>query len=1140
MAPKLSTLQDFFGGTALNAQRWNASSAAPNVSLDASLARVAVSCTTSYWMLGSASWDATASSAYARVTPAPVGNGTTETYLQVVLDGNNKAGLFVSGNILYARVTNAGTAVTTTVGAYDPYAHAWWRIAESGGSFMLSTSPDGYTWTTRTTTAYTWNATSVQLQFVTGFYGTEAAGLAAYVDHVNTTTSAVGQPNLNYPLIEDAWGPYWGANAGNQPSDRYVEVTDRTRGTVSISRGRQYELDQVRSGEASLTLANTDAALDPTNTAGPWYGRIAPYQPYRRRAQWPPTRNLLDQSAATAGTLGGYGLGTIPQGTSGPAIFSTTDTTGGSFVSSSTAWQGGTVIQVSVPSGSAAASRPCHTPRWSVVPGQTYTMQVRVRDVTPSTSLSVRAFIGWYTASDSPPTGYVYGSTTALTGSATAGWTTITVTATAPSNAMGLDVGVSLAANAAATCNLQVDGWQLEKGTAATTWQVPGVWYPVMSGWTERWPSQWDMDGMYGVVQPTCVDTFSLLSQQQLSDPLTQEINSRKPRFVYRLDDPAGSVSATDWTGNYPAAQIGISKYGAGSMTFGSSITSRDEGGAYTGSAGTVATVNNSNPGTSITGGASFLGLTSAGIKGPADPRTWVRVIAFRYTGPTPTTGAMLWSCMDRQRDGGTPSGSRIYVYIHPSGKPVLDMQGPDRTNTTVYAGGATNVVDGNWHLLIFGYSAALQQILFSQDGATIAYFGSISPKNTPTGLVGDHVGGYVDTTLGNTTTWNFQGDIAFAAEFGDYFDSAQAITGMYAAWKAACAGESSTARYSRILRYAGYSGVYQLQSGLTTAMGPANFDGQDAMSALQAVVDTEGGAHYFDRAGALQFKSRSNRYNSTDPVYVFGERADLGEWPYEDCQMDYDSTHLSNQVTVTQEGGGQNFYASDATSITAYFPRPMSRTINSASADECQDAANYLLSRYRQPAQRVSSLKLHPSANPGLWAVCLSLELGTRVRVMRRPPGAPAVQVDCFVENLAWEFGDDNEAWLTLQCSPADLTPYGVFASWHTTLNSTIAAGVTTVTVRAGQDNTNRLAAQLAPGQKLVLGQGTANAETVTVSAVGATNPGWTTGTITLSPATTKSHAAGDVVCEPLPSGVTDPARWDAVAKFDSITFAY
>lgn len=1146
MAAKLSGLYDNFGAATLNTALWNASSAAPNVQVDTALARVAVSCTTSYYGLASTPWDATSANPaspngiYARVVPTPPGNGSTQTFLELLLDANNKATFAVSGGAFTAAVTNAGTATTVTIAAnwaaFDPYSYAWWRIQEVSGSFVFSTSPDAYSWTTRATLAYTWNATATKFQFVTGYFGTEAAGMSAYIDHVNSTNSAPGQPNLNWPMIEDSWGPYWNANAGTQPLDRYVEVTDRTRGAATIQRGRQYESDQVRSGEANITLANTDGALDPTNTSGPWYGHIQPYQPYRKRAQWPPTRNLLDQVMATGGDLGGVALGTISA--TATDVASVTDSTNGSFVSSATAWQGSTVMQFSVPSATAATTRIFHTPRWSPIPGQTYTLQLRVRDVTAATSLSVQAFVGWYTAGGGgAPTSFTYGASTALTGSTTAGWTTITVTATAPANAAGMDIGVAVAATAAATCSVQVDGVQLEKGSTATTWQAPGMWYPMYAGWTERWTPSWDMAGTYGVVQPTAVDTFALLSQQTLSDPLTEEIGSHGPRFLFKLDDPSGSTSATDWTGTNPPAQLAVSKYGAGSWVWGSSITATDSTGTYTGSTGTVATLNNANPGQAITSAATFLKLTSAGIVGPADPTLWVRMIAFRYTGPTIASGAYIWSCMDNQRANGQPSGSHIYVFLDTSGKPNMILQGPTGANTLYQFGGATNCVDGDWHLLIFGYNQSTQQVMVSQDGAGAAFYGSVPTTLTPTGLISDNIGALVDATVGNGTTLTWKGDLSFAAEMNTWFSST-ALASLYQAWKSSAAGESSTARYARILRYAGYSGWTALDTGLTTSMGPANIGGQDAMTALQGVVDTENGAHYVSRDGTIIFKSRSARYNATTPMYVFGENA--GEYPYEDCQLDFDSTHLSNQVTVTQESTSQNFHADDATSISNYFPRTLTRTINSSSTAECQDAANYLLSRYKQSAMRVSSVKFHPSANPSLWPVLLNLELGTRVRVMRRPPNVPAMQVDCFAERIQWDLDDSGEAWCTLQCSPADLTPYGVFAAWHSTLNASIAAGVTSIVVNASADTTNPLASQLGPGQSLVLGQNSANQETVTVSAVGATSPGWTTATITLTAATTKAHTAGDLVNEPLPSGISDPTTYDAVSKFDSVTFAY
>jgi hypothetical protein len=158
----------------------------------------------------------------------------------------------------------------------------------------------------------------------------------------------------------------------------------------------------------------------------------------------------------------------------------------------------------------------------------------------------------------------------------------------------------------------------------------------------------------------------------------------------------------------------------------------------------------------------------------------------------------------------------------------------------------------------------------------------------------------------------------------------------------------------------------------------------------------------------------------------------------------------------------------------------------------------------------------------------------------MRRPPGLAVTQIDCFVENLAWSWDDKNEATLTLQCSPADLAPYAVFAAWHTTLAAAPSVGATTITVNASQDTTNPLATQLAAGQQLVLGQNTANQETVTVQTVGTTSPGWTSAVITLVAATTKAHAIGDLVNEPLPAGVTDPTTYDAASAFDATVFAY
>jgi hypothetical protein len=938
--------------------------------------------------------------------------------------------------------------------------------------------------------------------------------------------------NPNWPVIETGWGPYWDANGGAVPPDRYTEV--RTIGTFTAGRGRQYALDQVQAGTSSMTLPNPDGSLDPDNAAGPFAGRIRPFQPIRRRAQWPPTVNLLTQVQATGGDVGGYPLGAISTADTGPRILTETDTTGGAFVASGTAWQGGTVAQFAVPATATATQWICYTAQPAVRPGETYSVQLRVRNVTAGTTVSVAAAFRTRTATDTAATAAA-GTTAALVGSATAAWSQITLTATAAAASASLAVGVQVVTAPGAAAQVQVDGWQLEKAAAPTAWVLPGTWYPLASHFVEKWPAAWQSGGTYGVVRPSGVDALALLSQQTLPDPLTAEIQSHTPRFLFQLTDPA----AADWTGNYPPAPIARSKFGPGVVAFGTDITATDPvGGIFTGAPGPVLRLTNASPATNVQAPASFLALDAIGIRGPANPAgPWTRIIAFRFAGPaTRSVRSTLWSCFDGQRP---VVGSNLEFSIDENGHFCVDIGGPNPASGAVLSNTTVTADDGNWHLAMVVYDDALDKITVRVDNIVFTFSAIAANGRIPTGLVSDCVGTYVDRTNGGGTTYNWAGDLSFAAEFPVAL-SATDRGNLYTAWKAACAGESTEARYARILRYAGYTGPSSIDTGQTTSMGPADFADLDAVSALQAVVDTEGGAHWVDAAGTITFRARTARYNQLTPQFTFGERGDLGEWPYEDCQPDFDSTHLGGIVQVTQAVTGQVFTAVDAASVKAYFPRTIPRTVNSANPLECQDAANYLKSRYAQPSTRVAALKLHPSAVPALWPVCLSLEQGTRIRVMRRPLGAPPITIECFVEKLDWTQDDGGEAVLIVQASRADTLTYGRFAAWHTTLNSAKPAGTLNMVVKPGQDNTNPLATQIASGQLITFEPGTANEETLTVDHVGATSPGWTFATLVMTTPTAFAHATGTVVCEALPAGVTDPTTWDPVSAFDTVAFAY
>jgi hypothetical protein len=938
--------------------------------------------------------------------------------------------------------------------------------------------------------------------------------------------------NANYPVIEELWGPSWTAAGGAFPQTQWTNLVDRTLTQASSRRGKQYELDQAQAGDYQIVLGSQDGVLDPTNTAGPFGGKILPYQPYRRRAQWPPTANILTPELATAGE--GYIAGNIPASFNLVTPSSATIPGVIQTLSAGYAYQGSNVFRFAIPANPTANSGVWRSDIMAVRPGKKVTFSLYLANGTASTTSTVLPYIAFLNADGTTVWGN--GTTVSVVGvSGQPTWSRATVTTTAPTTGAvyGMRIGMNIPATGMQTAasNTYVDGIQVEWGSTATAWVSPGKWYPIFSGFTERWPTQWVDGGTYGQVSPTAVDSFALLSQITLDQVYLHELKQYSPKYVYKLSEGAGSAFVTDAVGNNPPVYAKYGKAGSGNWTFGNAQASNTSAGTWLGSNETVLSARPSGAGSNSGGPGTYLDFSGAGLFGP-DNGAFTRTIAFRYMGGSaPTGAAFIWGYYSQ-------IGSNWGVDWLQSGVAlIIDTDGHLKLKINIFGSTAqyvdfgASVIDGDWHHAAFSCSGS--SVVMSIDGVTsLATVTGTIQISTMNDVLGARYNPY-----SKITTNTFYGDLAYAAEYETALGPTQFVN-LYNAWKTACQGESSGARYARILRYAGFAGGVNTDTGNTTSMGPAtDIVGGDAMTALSNVVQTENGSQFVGADGSITFRSRGSRYNSLAPVYTFGDG--VGEYRYEDLQLDFDSTHLSNSVAMTQQTTGSVFSAQDSASIASYFTRTLTRTLNTTNALECQDASDYYVSRYKQPLTRVNSIKLHPSANPSLWPVLLSLELGTRIRINRRPPGAPTITVDCFVEQISWDMDSSNEAWVTLQCSPIDPVTYAAFGAFHTTLNTAAAAGATSITLNNGADNTNPLAAQIPKGAQLYVGWGTPNQELVTVTTVATTSSGWTTAACGIS-ALTNSHSAGEIICEPLPSGYSDPTYWDATEQFDKTVFAY
>lgn len=932
--------------------------------------------------------------------------------------------------------------------------------------------------------------------------------------------------NPNWPSLfaEGNFGgnPFFGTSV---PAS-YTDLTPRLYQSWLVHHGRQFELDQIQPGEWSGLWRNRDGFLDPTNTSSPYAPGVVPFRGYRLRAQYPPSINLLTGDIATGGEVTplapNASVSNLTSGYATPVI-----------AASATAWQGTQVWQVTIGGGATSGLTLISAANVAIqaTAGTPYTMTWRVRSASTGANPVVTPVISWINWTSTVST--TSGSTVSLTGSPTATWTTVTLSGTVPAGATAANFGFLLTTVPGIAWSFQADGIQAEQNTSASTFSAPGTSYPLYSGLVERYPQSWTNQGTYGLVVPICTDAMAPLSQTLLDEAFIMDVAAMNPTWFYPLNDTSGSTTFAEQAGRYPAAGLFSSASGAGTLTVGNSVDATTTAGKFLGTNGPVASVNNPNQNQ-----GTVIDLTPAGITSAPSTGAWTRMIAFRYTGASVFGTPVLAAYTPGASPGAIGFTSNMY----------WDLQIISGSNAGVacsfwnaagqqFGVAHTSVVnDGNWHLSFLQMSTDGKTITLFVDGVTVTASGANNMH--PTLAVNESVGGdeyKLDSTIGYGAT-QYVGDLALYAQWNFGLTTAQ-MQFLYTSWRSAWQGDSSDARYLRILGWARYTGPSSLAAGTTTSLGPANdISGSDALTCLNNIIDTEAGRHFVAADGTMTFQSRKIQFGNTTPKWVFGENA--GEIPYTNLTFDFDPTHLSNSVTVTQTSTNQLFYASDATSQAAYGPRTLTRNTQATSITEVQQSAYYWLAKYKQPALRVSAIRINAGVNPALFPSVLAFEIGQRVRINRRDPAGlrPTITIDGFIEQIT-HTGDDAATWTTdLEISPAPANAYGIFTTLQTTLFSGASSGVSTIAISALPDAaTNPAAANLTGGQQLTIGAGS-SLEVVTIAPGGVqtTSPGYASATVTLTAALAHSHLAGEAV-----QADASPQYYTA-SVFNSTQFAF
>lgn len=198
------------------------------------------------------------------------------------------------------------------------------------------------------------------------------------------------------------------------------------------------------------------------------------------------------------------------------------------------------------------------------------------------------------------------------------------------------------------------------------------------------------------------------------------------------------------------------------------------------------------------------------------------------------------------------------------------------------------------------------------------------------------------------------------------------------------------------------------------------------ALANLQIAEATENGRLFITKEGLVRFIDRHTPLLDSASLATFGDAP--GELPYSDLVLEYGDTNIWNRVRVAREGGTTQ-QADDAASQARHFRRTLTVDTLITTDNEAADAAAWLLNKYRDPQIRAEELVVNPLADPDLWPVILSLELGDRVTVRKRPLGGGAtIERDVTLEGIDWRYDLQSFEWRA-RLAPADVAD--VWAVW-------------------------------------------------------------------------------------------------------------
>lgn len=530
-----------------------------------------------------------------------------------------------------------------------------------------------------------------------------------------------------------------------------------------------------------------------------------------------------------------------------------------------------------------------------------------------------------------------------------------------------------------------------------------GLTWPVFRGHIESWPVKWpsanDSDVTVAAVDAT--KALNAKRAQEMNTAYPAAVQALAPYLYWRLNDPPGSTTAADSSGNARTGtvfqQTPVVAQGSRPFQFGV--------------AGAIAASTASGMDCGSQAGEVYYAPASINIS-TMTAEAWVKA--------------------------STPALGTIFAFINGAGDRALSLTlnsdgtlnffstSPGAPTNQIFFTGVRSIVDGQWHHVVAAMSPTIAAIYI--DGLQDKSSGITSGAG-PMALTGQtffEVGGAggAGVPVPNATQFQVQEVAIYLATVVqgnlDHF-------GLGARPREA---EISGARITALLNAIGWpAGLAAIDAGNSPLQAATNsLITQSVLANMQMISDTEAGQLFVDAAGRITFYNRN--HTQTVPLssvaIILGDSGTALEEPYllDSIDLQYDDLDVYNEVAVTPNGQGTQI-ASDSGSQTTNgkitLPVP---TIN-YSLTEAASRATANLTRYKAPLQRVRSVSFTPMSDPNvLFPAALGFELLTRVELRRRPMDGAGSTFDqiALIEGIQHTVNAQDGSWKTTwSLSPTD-----------------------------------------------------------------------------------------------------------------------